>query len=228
MRYTQLCRRDRDVIEFSYPLGTQKFTAKPVQRLTVNILLQSKIAIKSVYCPSDDAGSTAWATMKRGSAWSGAIIVPSNDFRLVYSLSDGASGASVISYRPSSGDDGYFLLLASPEVKAADARPLPKTVIFVLDRSGSMAGKKIEQARKALKSVLNNLRDDDLFNIIVYDDRVESFKPEAQRFRSRSRARRPSASSTTSAREDPPISIRPSRRHWGWSATIRGPLTSSS
>ena len=54
MRYTQLCRRDRDVIEFSYPLGTQKFTAKPVQRLTVNILLQSKNAIKSVYCPSDD------------------------------------------------------------------------------------------------------------------------------------------------------------------------------
>ena len=41
-----------------------------------------------------------------------------------------------------------------------------------------MAGKKIEQARKALKFVLNNLRDDDLFNIVVYDDRVESFKPE--------------------------------------------------
>ena len=45
-----------------------------------------------------------------------------------------------------------------------------------------MAGKKIEQARKALKSVLNNLRDDDLFNIVVYDDRVESFKPELQRY----------------------------------------------
>ena len=67
-------------------------------------------------------------------------------------------------------------------MKAPDARPLPKTVIFVIDRSGSMAGKKIEQARKALKSVLNNLRDEDLFNIVVYDDRVESFKPELQRY----------------------------------------------
>jgi len=45
-----------------------------------------------------------------------------------------------------------------------------------------MAGKKIEQARKTLKSVLNNLRDDDLFNIVVYDDRAESFKPELQRY----------------------------------------------
>ena len=114
-------------------------------------------------------------------------VMPSNDFRLVYSLRDGALGASVLSYRPSSGDDGYFLLLASPEVKAPDTRPQPKTVIFVIDRSGSMAGKKIEQARKALKSVLNNLREDDLFNIIVYDDRVESFRPELERYRSRSR-----------------------------------------
>ncbi len=187
MRYTQLCRRDRDVIEFTYPLGTQKFTAKPVQRLTVNILLQSKNAIKSVYCPSDDARIDRVGDHEARISLERRDLMPSNDFRLVYSLSDGPLGASVISYRPSSGDDGYFLLLASPEVKAADARPQPKTVIFVLDRSGSMAGKKIEQARKALKSVLNNLRDDDLFNIVVYDDRVESFRPELERYRAHSR-----------------------------------------
>ena len=109
-------------------------------------------------------------------------IVPSNDFRLVYTLAEGKLSASVLSFRPSESEDGYFLVLASPEVKAPDAKPLPKTVIFVIDRSGSMAGKKIEQARKALKSVLNNLRDEDLFNILVYDDRVESFKPELQRY----------------------------------------------
>ena len=35
--------------------------------------------------------------------------------------------------------------------------------------------------------MLNNLRDEDLFNIVVYDDRVESFRPELQRYQSRSR-----------------------------------------
>src|SRR5271170_1953739 len=55
MRYTQLCKRDRDIVEFSYPLGSQKFTAKPIQRLIVQVSIQSKEAIKSVYCPSDDA-----------------------------------------------------------------------------------------------------------------------------------------------------------------------------
>src|SRR5205807_1478631 len=69
-----------------------------------------------------------------------------------------------------------------PQVKREDARPQPKTVVFVLDRSGSMSGKKIEQARNALKFVLDNLRDDDLFNIVVYDDRIETYKPELQRY----------------------------------------------
>ena len=77
----------------------------------------------------------------------------------------------------------------APQVKPADVKPQPKTVVFVLDRSGSMAGKKIEQARNALKFVLDNLRDDDTFNIVAYDDRVETFKPELQRYSSRTRGR---------------------------------------
>ena len=55
-------------------------------------------------------------------------------------------------------------------------------MIFVIDRSGSMSGKKIEQVQAALKYVLNNLRQGDLFNVIAYDDQIESFRPELQRF----------------------------------------------
>ncbi|MFI5454147.1 MAG: VIT domain-containing protein [Isosphaerales bacterium] len=182
MRYTQLCKRDRDVVAFSYPLGTQKFTAKPIQRLIVSASIQSREAIKSVYCPSDDVAIQRFGDREVRVSLERRDVVPSNDFRLVYSLADGALGASVLSVRPTDSEDGYFLVLASPEVKPPDTKPLPKTVVFIIDRSGSMAGKKIEQARKTLKSVLNNLRDEDLFNIVVYDDRAESFKPELQRY----------------------------------------------
>ena len=60
--------------------------------------------------------------------------------------------------------------------------------MFVVDRSGSMSGEKIDQAREAAKFVINNLRNEDLFNVIVYDDHVESFRPELQRFGDDSRA----------------------------------------
>lgn len=188
LRYTQLCRRDRDVVEFVYPFSTQKFTAKPIQQLNLTVHIDSRDPIKSIYCASHDARvdrrSDREAVIKvheRG-------VVPNADFRVVYTLADGAFGANVLSYRPSEGDDGYFLLLISPQVKAPDAKPMPKSVVFVLDKSGSMNGQKIEQARGALKFVLNNLRDGDTFNVVTYDDRVESFKPELQRYDDKSRA----------------------------------------
>ena len=187
MRYTQVCKRDRDVVEFAYPLGTQKMTAKPIRKLSLSVHIESRDPIKSVYSPTYDARIDRSGDRDVRVRYEQRDTIPTADFRLIYSLSEGSLGASVLSYKPHSSEDGYFMLLASPEVKAADSKRQPKTVIFVLDRSGSMAGKKIEQARNALKFVLGNLREDDTFNIIAYDDRVESFKPELQRYTSKSR-----------------------------------------
>lgn len=188
LRYTQLCRRDRDVVEFAYPLATQKHASKPIGKFALTLRVENRDPIKSVYCPTHDASITRPGEREAKATLERRDVVPTGDFRLVYTVAEGALGATVLSYRPSDGEDGYFLLLASPQVKPADARPLPKTVVFVIDRSGSMAGKKLEQARNALQFVLNNLRDDDTFNIVAYDDRVEAFKPELQRYSPTARA----------------------------------------
>src|SRR6185503_18154717 len=92
----------------------------------------------------------------------------------------GAVGVNVLSYRPKDSEDGFFLMLASPDVRP-DAKPVPKTCVFVVDRSGSMTGQKFEQARGALKFLLQQMRPEDNFNVVVYDSAVESFRPELQR-----------------------------------------------
>jgi Ca-activated chloride channel family protein len=51
----------------------------------------------------------------------------------------------------------------------------PRNVVFVLDRSGSMGGAPIEQAKKALAACLGALAADDAFGIIAFDDQVETF-----------------------------------------------------
>ncbi len=112
--------------------------------------------------------------------------MPSSDFRVLYDVGRGKVSTRVLSYRPDQNQDSYFLLLASPEIKADNERP-KKTILLVMDRSGSMSGKKIEQVRAALKHVLNNLREGDLFNIIAFDSEVESFRPELQRYNEKSR-----------------------------------------
>lgn len=182
LSYSQLLKKERQLTDFLFPLATAKYTSTPVESVKIDVSIESKEEIKSVYSPSHliavERPSKNTATVK----YEGKNEIPQSDFRLFYDTNKGEVGASVLSYKPKADEDGYFLMLASPEVKAEKEQRLAKTVIFVVDRSGSMSGKKIEQAKGALKFVLNNLREGDLFNIVSYDSNIESFKPELQRF----------------------------------------------
>jgi Ca-activated chloride channel family protein len=46
----------------------------------------------------------------------------------------------------------------------------------VFDRSGSMSGEKIEQAKEALRFILENLNPDDRFAVIAFSDYVEAYE----------------------------------------------------
>jgi Ca-activated chloride channel family protein len=181
LSYSQLCRRERGLTDFLFPLSTAKYTSQPVEKLNVQVNVTSGTEIKNVYSPTHSVSvdrSGGHATIK----YTAENTIPSNDFRLFYDVGSDVLGTSVVSYRSCDTEDGYFLMLATPDVKADSADIPAKTVVFVVDRSGSMSGEKIEQAKGALKFVLNNLRDGDMFNIVAYDTGVESFRPELEKF----------------------------------------------
>ena len=186
LRYVQLCRKQEGMTDFLFPLSTAKYTSHPVEKINFRISVESQEDIKNVYSPThaveikrpDDRHAVVSYTAKDQ--------VPASDFRLLYDIGRGKVSMRVLTYRPDKNQDGYFLLLASPEIKAGSERP-KKTVLLVMDRSGSMSGQKIEQVRAALKHVLNNLREGDLFNIIAFDSEVESFRPELQRYNEKTR-----------------------------------------
>jgi len=48
----------------------------------------------------------------------------------------------------------------------------PVNVSFVMDRSGSMAGTKIETAKAAMDASVRMLRDEDRFSVVMFDDEV--------------------------------------------------------
>ena len=187
LRYSQLCRKQEGLTDFLFPLSTAKYTSHPVEKVQFRLTIESQQAIKNVYSPShaveiqrpDEKHATVTYETKNE--------VPTTDFRLLYDTGKGEVSTRVLSYRPDKDEEGYFLLLATPRIKSKDKEQPKKTVVFVVDRSGSMTGEKIEQARGALKFVLNNLREGDLFNIVAYDSEVESFRPELQRFNDETR-----------------------------------------
>ncbi|KAM9859817.1 inter-alpha-trypsin inhibitor heavy chain H3-like [Aulostomus maculatus] len=64
--------------------------------------------------------------------------------------------------------NGYFVHFFAPP----DLPRVPKNVVFVIDRSGSMGGTKIMQTRQAMESILQDLHEDDHFGIIQFDDSI--------------------------------------------------------
>src|SRR5262249_51542907 len=70
-------------------------------------------------------------------------------------------------------EDGFFLMLASPGMDVKQNRVVAKDVVFVLDTSGSMAGEKIKQAKKALSFCVENLNDNDRFEVMRFSTEVE-------------------------------------------------------
>ncbi len=65
-----------------------------------------------------------------------------------------------------------------PSVQFGQPARNPKQVVFLLDRSGSMSGLPIEQAKRALEACLGALSEEDRFALIAFDDRVERLSKE--------------------------------------------------
>ena len=66
--------------------------------------------------------------------------------------------------------------VTAPEVHRSGSRA-PVNLAFVLDRSGSMNGQKIRLAAQAVEEAIGQLRSDDRFAVVIYDDQVETLIP---------------------------------------------------
>ena len=70
----------------------------------------------------------------------------------------------------------YLLLDIQPAATMAQVR-MPVSVAFVLDRSGSMKGDKIDRVRRATARAVEMLDQQDIMSIVVFDHRVDVLVP---------------------------------------------------
>ncbi|MCX7840510.1 MAG: VWA domain-containing protein, partial [Anaerolineae bacterium] len=101
-------------------------------------------------------------------------VKPDRDFVLYYSVTQDAIGLNLVSYKER-GEDGFFVMLVAPKIQVDRARIVDKDVILVLDVSGSMQGVKIDQAKRALYYVLDQLNPNDRFNLIVFSTSTQAY-----------------------------------------------------
>ena len=73
--------------------------------------------------------------------------------------------------------EGFFGLVIEPESNAGTT-VIDKNFILVVDKSGSMSGNKIFQAKQAAEFIVNNLNAGDFFNIVDFSSSVDSYSPD--------------------------------------------------
>jgi Ca-activated chloride channel family protein len=174
--YTQLLKSDGGLIEYTYPLNTEKFSAKPLGDVSVKVTVACAEPLKSVYSPSHNVEIRRDGDRKATAGFEQRNVRPDTDFKLIFSRSKAEVGVDLLTYR-NAPDDGYFLLMASPGFGAsASTKVQQRDVCFVIDTSGSMAengGKKMEQAKKALSFCLANLNEGDRFEVVRFSTEAE-------------------------------------------------------
>jgi Ca-activated chloride channel family protein len=171
--YREVLSPDNGMYEYIYPLNTEKFSAKPVKDIRVKVDLKTNKEIKNIYSPTHPIDVVNKDNHNAVISFEEENTKPDIDFKLYYNTNNDDIGLSLLSYQ-SGKEDGYFLLTASPSFFLDDDKIDDKDISFVIDVSGSMAGEKMRQAKRALLYCVSNLNPGDGFDIIRFSTEAYS------------------------------------------------------
>jgi Ca-activated chloride channel family protein len=176
LEYTQALAAQSGLVSYVYPLNTEKFSALPIESVSISVDIQSSDPIRAVYSPSHEIGVSRDSDHHVTAGYEAANVLPNIDFSLYYSLGE-AEAFHLLTYRDPSDlndPDGFFMIMIAPRIDQLD-RTIPKDLLLVLDHSGSMDGEKFQQAQAASCYILEHLNSTDRFNIISFSTTVETF-----------------------------------------------------
>ena len=185
LEYSQVLEIEDGLVNYRYPLNTEKFSAQPLENCSVRVEIISKTPLRSLYSPTHqdrifverDGDSRALIGYEE------KYVLPDQDFELIYTVSQDNIGLNLLTFPDDSGGDwlgreGYFLLMASPSIDVDHV--VPRDIVLVLDTSGSMEGDKLYQAKQAAIYVLEHLNQEDRFNVIAFSTGIKRFEYELQ------------------------------------------------
>jgi len=147
---------------------------------SIRLDIQSRDPINTTYCPSHDVTTIRHTPNHITIELADTARRTPGPFRVSYVAPpdkvNGMATSLLACPDADGGVGGYFLLLGGlPSIPDADRITVKREVTLVIDRSGSMAGDQIKQAKAAAKQLVAGLNPGETFNIITYSDTIEVF-----------------------------------------------------
>jgi len=143
---------------------------RPEQRsghdVSVQVDLQAGVAVEEIACPSHRVDIREHSPAHATVALRPEDHIPNKDFVLRYRVAGDRVKGGLVTARDERG--GFFSLMVYPPAELRRAQRQPVEIVFVLDCSGSMYGKPIEQAKSAIRRGLDSLQPGDSFQLINF------------------------------------------------------------
>ncbi len=175
--YHEVLDMDNGGIAYLYPLGTEKLSARTIPEVSVVVNIHSPTALAAVHCPTHPVTIARPAPGRATVRYSARDTLPDSDFRLFITPAAGRIAFSLLAFRPEA-QEGTFFLSVVPDAHDNRGVIAAKDITFVVDTSGSMAGRAMEQARSAIAYCLDRLRRQDRFNVVRFATEAEALFPE--------------------------------------------------
>ena len=164
------------VVEYVYPLKTDGKATRTLEEFSIKAKIKSQSKVQNIYSPTHAIGIKKINDNESEVVFERNQALLDKDFQLFFSTGHKEVGLTPMFYRPISSENGYFLMLISPDMAASKSTEIPRDIVLVLDTSGSMAGIKMDQAKKALKYCLSNLNPQDRFAVINFSTTVNRYR----------------------------------------------------
>jgi len=140
---------------------------KPASPLHISARISAGVPIRDLSCPSHaivpqwQRPSIAQLVMDEADSFEG-----NRDFILRYRLAGDQIASGLILYKGD--DENFFLYMAQPPQRVANADIPGREYIFVVDVSGSMEGFPLDTSKRLLRDLIGQLRPSDLFNVVLF------------------------------------------------------------
>ncbi|MBC8049389.1 MAG: marine proteobacterial sortase target protein, partial [Chitinophagales bacterium] len=144
----------------------------PVNPVTLSVRLNAGFALGEVKSHHHKVAVEAVSDDSQVLKLDGAVAAD-RDFQLTWTPKSGRAPSAGL-FRERIGVSDYVLgMITPPTVEAGEDRR-PRETIFVIDNSGSMGGESIKQAKESLLFGLARLQPGDTFNVIRFDNTMET------------------------------------------------------
>jgi len=152
---------------------------KPSERsghdIALKLDIDAGVAIEETECVTHVVTKEAPSTNHLVVTLSPNDRIPNKDFVFRFRVAGEQMKSGLLTSHDERG--GFFTLMLYPPKDLKQLTRKPLELVFVLDSSGSMNGRPIAEAKKAIERALRQLEPDDTFQLINFDDKASQLGP---------------------------------------------------